>query len=362
MQTIPENRKISPQLIFFTIHGMQFGVGILGFQRIIAQTAGYDSWMSIIIAGLSTAIIMWLMMKIVEIGDKDLAGTQIYVFGKWLGTLFNIFFILYYTLYMATIVRTYIEVVQVWMFADLNVFIFSFFFLILCIYIVSGGFRTVTAMMFFSVALPSYLVILFAFTLPYADFRHFLPMFNHSFKEVIIASGQMSLTYLGYETFLVYYPFIKNYEKSKKWAFISLTTSCVLFLYIAVISFAYYSEEQIQKYIWATLTTWKIVHLPVVERFEYVGIANWCLIILPNTSLALWCASRLVKQTLKISQRKSIYVLSLIAFIGVQFFITRQQIDILSTLVGKIGFLVTQIYIPILFILLIIVKKVKKKI
>lgn len=85
MQPVPENRKISPSLVFFAISSVQIGVGALGFQRIIAKTAGYDAWISVIIAGLATNMIMWIMYKIVELGKEDLGENHRYVFGKWIG-------------------------------------------------------------------------------------------------------------------------------------------------------------------------------------------------------------------------------------------------------------------------------------
>ncbi|MGE8203268.1 GerAB/ArcD/ProY family transporter [Heyndrickxia sp. NPDC080065] len=361
MQAVPENRKISPSLVFFTVHGIQFGVGVLGFQRTIAQTAGYDSWISVIIAGIGTAMIMWIIYKIVEIGKQDLFETHRFVFGKWIGALFNTAFILYFTIHIITYIRSYIEIVQVWMFEDINIIWFSLFLLLLCLYIVNGGFRTVTGMMFFSVVLPAYFVILFGFALPYADFRHLLPLFDHSTKDIMKASHQMIFTYSGYSTFLVYYPFIKDPKKSKKWAFLAIAVSCLLFLYIAVISFAYYSEEEIHQLIWATLTTWKIVQLPVVERFEYIGISNWFLVVIPNVALALWCGSRIIKQTFHISQRNGALLISVIALMAVPFFKSRNQINTLGNLVGNLSFLVAYIYIPSLLILVWLVKKVKKK-
>lgn len=360
MQIVPENRKVSPSLVFFTIHGMQFGIGILGFQRAIAKIAGYDSWMSVIFAGIMTMLVMWIIYKILAFGETDLAGTHQFVFGKWLGGACNLLFVFYFILYATTILRSYTEIIQVWVFNDLNVFIFTLIYLLLCVYIVFGGFRTVVGMMFFSVVLPSYLIILFGFTLPYANFHNFLPLFDHSVKEIILAGHQMSLTYIGFESFLIYSPFIKDHNKSKKWAFLALTTSLLLFLYTAILSFAYYNEAQLLKYIWATLSTWKIVHLPVVERFEYIGIANWCLIILPNTALALWCGSRLLKQTFKLSQRKGVIILSLIPLIVVPFFKTRYQIEHLNYVFGKAGFLINYLYIPFLLILVWLAKKYKR--
>lgn len=361
MQTIPDGKKISPSLVFFTIHAMQYGMATLGFQRVIAKTAGYDAWISVIIAGILTFVLMWIIFKIIDISGMDLAQLQMYIFGKKIGSVLNIFSILYFCLYVITILRTYIEVVQVWMFEDLNIFWFSLFFLILCIFIVNGGFRTVTAMMFFSVVLPAYLIIIFTFTLPYADFRNLLPVFDHSTKEIITASYQMTQAYMGYEAFLMYHPFVKGYKESKKWVYLALTVSTLLFLFTTIISFAYYSEGQIQNFKWATLSIWKIVHLPVVERFEYVGIANWCLIILPNISFALWCGSRMLKQTLKISQRKGIILISCVPLFVVPFFKTHQQIDRLNYFFGLTGYLAIFMYTPFLLILVWFVTKRRNK-
>lgn len=361
MQTVPENRKISPSLTFFTIHGMQFGIGMLGFQRTIAKFAGYDAWISVIFAGFTTMMIMWMIYKILELGKPDLSETHQFVFGKLLGKVFNLFFIFYFLLYITTILRTYTEIIQVWVFKDINVFIFTLIYLLLCMYIVFGGFRTVVGMMFFSVILPSYLLILFSFTVQYADFHNLLPILDHSMKDIILASQQMSLTYMGYEAFLIYSPFVKNTNQSKKWAYLALLVSLLMFLYTAVLTFGYFSEEMLQRYVWPTLTTWKIVHLPVVERFEYVGIANWCLIILPNTALALWCGSRLLKQTFNFSQKKGVVILCAIPLIIVPFFKTRQQIDMLNNVFGHTGFLINFFYIPFLLILVWLVKKVKAK-
>lgn len=361
MKPIPENRKISPSLTFFAITSIQIGIGALGYQRVIAKTAGYDAWISVLIAGIATNIIMWIMYKIVEIGKEDLSKNHQYVFGKVIGALFNTFFILYFTFYLIIILRTYIEIVQVWMFVDFNVFMFSLFFIGLCIYIIHGGFRTVVGIAFFGITLPSYLLILFMFTIPYSDFRYFLPLFDHSFKELMLASQQMSLTFIGYETILIYFPFIKDRNKSKKWAHLALMSTTAVYLFTTIITFSYYSEEQLQKYIWSTLSAWKIVHLPVVERFEYIGIANWCLIILPNACIALWSATRMLKQTYRIPQRKGVYILGAFALIIVPLLRTRQQIDYLNTIIGILGFLINFIYIPLLLLLIWLKKKVKKK-
>jgi spore germination protein AB len=357
---VSEKSKISPFLVFFIIHTMQFGIGVLGFQRIIALTAGYDAWISVIFAGFSIHLIVWMMYKIAETVDGDIITAHSYVFGKKIGKLLSFPFVLYFVIVAATLIRTYIEVIQVWMFQDLSTFWYSLAFCGLAIYIVFGGFRTVTGVAFFGVVLPFYLIFTFLFTFPFADFKNILPVFDHSVLKMIKAAYQMSLTYLGYEVLLFVYPYIKDPQKSKKWAHLGVLYTTVLYTIVTLITFSYFSEGQLQKNIWATLTMWKIVEMPFVERFEYIGIANWNIIILPNFCIALWCASRIVKRVTNIKQKYGVWMLSAAILLLVNLFKTRLQVNTLIDYTGKIAFYLNYGYVPLLFFLVLIVKKVKK--
>ncbi|XXM70433.1 GerAB/ArcD/ProY family transporter [Lysinibacillus sphaericus] len=361
MQPIPVSKKISPFLVFFLIHAIQVGVGVLGFQRVISQFAGYDGWISVILAGITTHIIMLIMYTLLDKGGGDLVTAHAIVFGKWIGKAMDFVFVLYFTLLVITILRTYIEVVQVWMYPRLSTFYFALGFMILAYYIVSGGVRNIAGVAFFGTVLPSYLLLTFAFTFPFSDFRNVLPVFDHSLKDMLIATKKMSLTFLGYESILLLYPFIKDAKKSQKYAHWGLFTTTTVYVFIALISFAFFSEKQLAKTVWATLSMWKIVEMPFVERFEYIGIANWCLIILPNVCIALWCGSRIMKRTMPINQRHSLWVLSAIVLGVLTFLTNRKQVNFLNTFSGEVGFYINYGYIPLLLVLVIIMKKVKKK-
>lgn len=358
--SIPENKKISPFLVFFVILKMQFGIGILGFQRIIAKTAGHDAWISVILSGIAVHIIVWALFKMLETVNGDMISIHTFVFGKIVSKIFGVFFILYYLLLTVTVIRTYVEIIQVWMFTDLETFWFSLVLLFVVVYIIFGGFRTVTGMAFFGIVLPFYVFALFLFTLPYAEFNNLLPILDHSISDILLGSKNMSLTILGFESLLIFYPFIKDPQKSKKWAHLAVFSTTMICLYLAILTFAYFPENQLQKNIWPTLAMWKIIMMPFVERFEYIGIANWCLIILPNASIALWCSSRIAKRLFSIKQRTTVPILALICLIATSLLFTRNQVNLLSDLVGQIGFYLNFLYFPLLLIATMIAKKVKK--
>jgi spore germination protein AB len=359
--TVPENSKISHFHVFFLISSMQIGIGVLGYQRIIAKKAGYDAWISVIFAGLTIHLILWIMYKIVETVNGDLISAHTYILGNVLGKIVSIFFSFYFILLAMAVLRTYIEIIQVWMFPEFSTFWFSLGLLFVIMYIIFGGFRTVTGIAFFSTVLPSYLIFMFGFNIPFSQYENLLPVFDHKISDLVMATRDMSLTYLGYETFLFYYPYLKNPEKSKRWAHLAILSTTLIYTIVTLITFAYFSEQQLEQTVWATLTMWKIVSLPFVERFEYIGIANWCLIILPNLCLALWCASRILKRTIHLKQRKGVILVALLSLIGISFIDTRDQINMLNDITGKVGFYLNYLYIPCLLIAVLIAKKVKNK-
>jgi spore germination protein AB len=360
-QPVPERLQISPFLVLYLIMSMQIGIGVLGYQRIIAEAAGYDAWISVLGAGLSIHIIVWMIYKICGTVEGDIVAANAYVFGKKIGALVSSFFIIYLLIFALAVLRTFIEVIQVWMFPEMSIFWFSFVFLLLSVYIVFGGFRTVTGIAFFCIVLPSYLLLTFGFALRFADFRNLLPIFDHSLKEFATSAFKMSLTYIGFEIPLFFYPFIKDAPKSQKWAHLGVFLTTMIYTLLAIITFMYFSEAQLAKSIWATLEMWKIVTMPFVERFEYIGIANWNLIILPNICIALWGASIILKRAFKLRQRKGVIILAIVCLISILFLDTRAKINFLNDWTGKIGFAVTYVYVPFLFFATMIAKKVKSK-
>ncbi|MCU9612394.1 spore germination protein [Caldibacillus lycopersici] len=357
---IPVTNKISPFLVFYLIHTMQVGVGMLGFQRIIATYAGTDGWISVLLTGVILHILMWMMYKMLAIVDGDIVTVHNYIIGKKATKIVCIPIILYFCLFAISVLRTYIEIIQVWMFQELETFWFALIYLLLVIYIIYGGFRTIVGIAFFSIVLPIYILVLFLFTVPFADFSNLLPIFDHSIGDILKGSRNMTFTVLGFESILLFYPFIKNPKKSHKYAHLAILFTTIVYLYICILTFSYFSENQLQKNTWPTLTMWKIIRLPFVERFEYIGIASWFLLILPIIAISIWGTSRIIKQVYSIRQRRSVLVISLLCLIGICIPTTRSEINMVTDLTAKIGFYFCYIYVPILFVATLIKKKVKK--
>ncbi|WP_257346910.1 spore germination protein [Pseudalkalibacillus decolorationis] len=358
--SIPENLLVTSSSAFFLINSMQVGVGILGFERYIARDAGYDGWISILIAGGILHILLWMIFQILEDSKGDLVSIHRDVFGKYAGHFLSIIFSLYLLLLSVTVLRTFIEVIQVWIFPRLNVWIFTFIFLSIIYYFVAGGFRVVVAICLISTVLGLPILLLKYFPIQLANVENLFPVVDHSLSDILKSVKTATLSFLGIELLLIYYPFLKYPQSSRKWAHFGVFFTVLIYLGSALVSFVYYNEDQLQHMIWATITLWKIVEFPFIERFEYVGIAMWVYIIIPNICLALWAATRVLKRIFKCRQKKFLWVYFFITFLATGLLGDRQSIDLLNKYTGIVGFYVL-LYIPVLFILTKLVNKVRNR-
>ncbi|MGA9288239.1 MAG: GerAB/ArcD/ProY family transporter [Anaerobacillus sp.] len=357
---VKDQYKVSPFLVFYLVHSVQVGVGVMGFQRIVARHAGNDAWISVLVAGLSLSFIIFLMYKILNKENGDIISLHKNLFGKWLGGLLSWIVIAYFIGMSITVLRTYIEVVQVWMFPDLNKWLFGAVFLLLAYYCLSGGFRVVAGISFFGVVLPFYLILTMLFPMFYGHYRDLLPVFNHSINDLYEGVKGASLSYLGFTTLFMYYPFIKEPEKSHRWAQAGHLLTIITYTLVMVVTIAFFSTEQLDKTIWATLTTWKIAEMPFVQRFEYIGIASWALVILPNLCITLWAGGRGIRRLTRLSQQNATIPLLILILIISSVFAKRESIDLLNMYTSQAGYYFVYVYVPLLFAIQYIKRKVRR--
>ncbi|KHE67311.1 GerAB/ArcD/ProY family transporter, partial [Halobacillus sp. BBL2006] len=150
--TIKPDVAVSAFYLFFIVHTIQTGTGIMGVPRILFLEAGPDAWISVLIAGVYLHFIAWIMISILrEYESADIIGIQCDLYGKYIGVSIGIVFLIYQFFILLSVIKNYVEVVQVFIFPNIPIWLMSLFLLSLMIYCVLGGFRVVvgTSFIFF---------------------------------------------------------------------------------------------------------------------------------------------------------------------------------------------------------------------
>ncbi|MFJ7406151.1 MULTISPECIES: GerAB/ArcD/ProY family transporter [unclassified Lysinibacillus] len=356
LQLSPKD-MINAYLLFFVIHGAQVGVGIQGFQRIVYKDAGHDAWISVLLAGIATHIVTFCMIKTLEIyGSNDLYGIQQDIFGKWIGNFLNAVYIAYCFVAFFSVLRNYIEVIQAWIFPSIGTWFLSATLLIIIIYAFTGGLRVIVGVSFFSIVLSLWIFPMLLFPMKFSTVDSLLPILETNFSSILKGAQSITFTIIGFEILNIIYPFIKDKKNVSKYAHMSLLATTILYLAVMLVSITYYSEGKLLKTIWATLTLFSFISFPFMERFEFVAVCFWMLIILPNLCLYLWAAYRGTLRLVNISGTKFVWIFSILIFIATLLVQTRTQINTINTQFGKVAFYIIFVY-PIFLFIIAILKK-----
>lgn len=357
---VNKRHQVSPYLVFFIVYSSQVGVGILGFQRTIAAKAGYDAWIGVLLAGFFVQVFIWLVYKLLGSAEGDIVDVHSKVFGKIIGSFFSFIIIFYYWLASVSVLLGFIEIIQVWMFPTLPSWILSSLILVSVYYCVSGGFRVVVGISFLSFIFPQIiLIVLYIFPLKEAHFTNLLPIMNHSFRDMLDAIKSSMYTLAGTETLLMFYPFIRDPKSSKKYAHLAVLFTTLLYTLSAIVSFTYYSERQLKEIIWPELTLIKIIRLSYLERFEYLYISMYLIIVTALIALLLWCSTRGLKKIFKKKQKNFLIILSLLSVVISQL-INEQLKETLDKYVTQMNLWIFYGYIPILLIIFTLLKRSKQ--
>ncbi len=360
---VKENKLVSPYFLLFLVHSTQTGIFVLSFQTKIIKGAGHNSWLSVLALGLIMHVIFLMMLTILKQSSAgDIVSFHKEVFGKVLGGLLNILLAAYFSVSSLYVLFTYIDLLQVWVFHGIASWEFSLLFSVLIFYIVAGGFRIVTAIAYWGVIIPSILFLAIFYLLDYVEYSYLQPIFQHGLKDHFISAKEAVPLYLGFETVLVFFPFIKNREKASKWGHFGLLLTTLVYTVITIMTFIFYSLGKLEQLTWPTLTMIKIIQFPFIERFEFIFIFTWLLVLMPVICIYLWSAIRSLKLT--IPKIKATYLL--IGLLVIFHFVNSELIEIqFSQLWFKIysysGSIFLFFYIPFLFVIAVVRKKLKAK-
>lgn len=361
---INETHQLGPMGGFFLTQVTQIGIGFLSFQQPMSRYSSQDAWIACLIGGLSSLGVMWVILRLLQneskYGRADLFSLHQRLFGKWFGGTLNLFTIIFFMLYAAVYLRSYIEILQVWIFPQLSTLLFCILFCLLIAYIVLGGIRAIGGIFLLSFI---YMIPLYAetaFAVPGAHFSNLLPLFEHGPKSLLLSAFFSIHIYLGSEMILFYYPFIKHPEKAKKWCYFALLNTLFIYLMMMILGTAYFSQGEMKLTIWPTVTFWKSITFPLFEHVDMINIVYLVWILLPSTALSAWIVSRGIKHTFPVIRQKYALIFVLAGFIiASEVIYSGELVKAANDLFSRLGFCFNYIYIPLLLLCQWIVKKIK---
>ncbi|MGG1444164.1 endospore germination permease [Brevibacillus laterosporus] len=342
--------NISLMQYIFIIHGTQVGIGILTLPRELTEIAGTDGWISILFGGVCSVLASILITSIMKKHpDKTLYELLPIYFGPYLGTLGNVLVCLYGALATFTVIFTTLFVINVWILVETPNYLILAGYLIPAYIIGSNSIKALGRYSEITFYLAIWMPILLLVPLKEANVLHLLPVLKEGWWPVFSAVKNTIISFLGFEMAFFFYPYLKCKKQATKGIILANLMSVVMFLLITLISYLFFSPNEINQYQWPTLTLLKEVEFPFLERFEIIYLSFY-MYVLSTTWLPYIYVTILGSQAiLKRGNHKKhlLIVLFLLLFASIFFQPSYMQVSLLAKVWGNAGLIISYVF-PVL--------------
>ncbi|PGM48847.1 hypothetical protein CN946_22945 [Bacillus sp. AFS053548] len=279
---IKKNETISSFQLFFYLVIVQMNVGIFTLPNYLYKESAHDGWISILFSclfSISTVFLYSFLLK--RFPNLTIFEICTFFFGKWIGGIVKISYILYFLFTAYLINQFYLFVFSKWVFPNSPTWGILLLLLIIGIYLGKETIRTQAR--FFQLSFWAFLVIFFFSIEAFqrVEWKFLLPIAHVNFSHILKGSYLSYYFLHGFECLLVLYPFVKEpHSKKIKSTIFSILFITIINLFTVILCFAFFSDKEMKSipeptiYLFKTLTFFK-----ELERLDLLFLSVWFIII-----------------------------------------------------------------------------------
>lgn len=289
-------KKISINQLICLVILNQVGVSILSIPYKESRLSGYDSWMSMIIAGVIAQIAILIVYKLGKTyPDRPIQQYLSSIVGKPLGTIVNLLFAAYCAESCLTLIISYSDVVNRWLLFETPWFVLIGLFVLVSGYIASSTLRSISTitqsiMGMFLICF----VIIFISGIGNGDLRHFLPIGTHGIAPILKGAIPAFWAYAGYELLLYVFPFVKCKKKTHIMIAMSVANgiTTLFYVFISFIVTYNFSEDQLNYIPEPMIFILRKFRWPIVQSLDILFITIWLSVTLVTAYIYLFLSAR----------------------------------------------------------------------
>ncbi|GGD09328.1 GerAB/ArcD/ProY family transporter [Pontibacillus salipaludis] len=303
------------------------GTSILLSPSSLANIAKESAWLSVVVGMMiGVAIILFYLLISIWYPDHNIVDLNRLLFGKWVGTIFTLFFIVFALVSAATVLWTIGHFMVTQMLHETPQPFIHILFMFVVIYGVYLGIETIartSELLFPYVVL--LLTIVFVFSIPSMNLNKIKPFFDIGAQDIVKGAWfDLSISTFPLMVLFMVYPKLVQEKKSVgKKVTIAYILAMLTILAATFITTTVLGVEYTHHHIYPTYVLAKTLNIEgLIQRIEVIIAVSWILTIFFKLSLYFYAAVTALSQVLKVNSYRSltfplgifVIVLSLIVY------------------------------------------------
>ncbi|RKN64874.1 GerAB/ArcD/ProY family transporter [Paenibacillus ginsengarvi] len=363
MKPITVDRITLLQYVFI-INGYQIGVGVLSLPRELAEKAGTDGWVALLISWAIGSVCGIAWIKTMET-FPSLTPFQLFehLFGKTIGKLAISAFVLYYGFFTWLIMTKTMLYIKTWLLPKTPDYLIVGLIAFPILLIARSGIRDVGRFCELVFYMTTWMLLVVLIPIKEGTILNLLPVFKEGVKPVIDAVEVTVYSMSGFEISAFLYPYLQNKKYAVHGMLAANTLTMLTYLLVTLTCFIYFSPAEVVEYNQPVLNLLKVIEFRFVERFDMIFYAAYILVT-STAWLPVWhFASRGFAALIGTRKHAPIVVAVFVLCVGLTYAVhpTWNQSEQFSKLAAKAGIVLAYLLPLCLLAYVKVFKKISKR-
>lgn len=356
-------KSISSKQAGAYIIASQIGVGLLLLPSSVVKTAGRDGWISVLISGIVVLIAELISIALCKrFCGSSLLDINKIIFGKYIAFFLNLLLLAYFLFSTIANLSLFTIGVGIWFFKSTPQWVLTLYLLLPSLYIVQKGIKAICRFNFIIfLFIP---LILSLMILNSHNFRisELFPVGSAGIRNIISSLPKTTFAFMGFETLLFIFPYIKEHQKVTRYTVIAVLTTVFIYTSIVITSIGVFGEHLLEKRYVAIIGLSRMLKLPILERVDLYYLSVWVSGMVLVINSCLFLSFNTAKKLFKIKSR--LIPLSIICIIVVVCVSFLEDISLANKVMeydGYASFIIGAL-IPIILLIIALISRKRGKV
>ncbi|MEF3304734.1 GerAB/ArcD/ProY family transporter [Paenibacillus sp. GYB003] len=279
MKKEPSDQITIMQYVFI-INGFQVGVGVLSLPREVAEKAGTDGWMAIVLSWLVGILAGYAWIKAME-KYPELTPFELFprLFGTVIGKIVIAGYVVYFGFYSFLIQVKSMLYIKAWLLPKTPDFVIVSLFALPTLLIVRSRVRILGRFSELIFYMTTWMLFIVLIPIKDGSVLHLLPFFKEGLSPIIQAMGVTIYSMVGFEISGFLYPYLQNKKYAVRGMIAANTLTMLTYLFVTIACFIYFSPAEVTEYNQPVLNLLKVIEFRFLERFDMVFFAVYLLVV-----------------------------------------------------------------------------------
>lgn len=258
----------------------QTGIGVIALPALLAKKVGHDGWISAMAAGIISIFLASLIVVLLRrYGNKCIYDITRLIFGKIIGTFFNIVIFCYLLFAASCGLMIFLIYLKITLFPLTPPIIMGPLIILPSIYMVWQGLKTVAR--FKLAPMASYVAVISYIILIIREMRlsFLMPVGEAGLMPLLLSLPTSFFAYIGVELIAVFYPEISDKENVLKYHVLANVFSTLFITFIVASCTAMFGENLLAVLSIPLFNLSRVFNAPVIERVDLYIVSIWFLAV-----------------------------------------------------------------------------------